>query len=66
MDYIDYIVVFPVLIIGKVQEMGTRPPMLFIYIPKSIEKEVGLRKGDYVVFDVDGRKRIIIKKLKGR
>ncbi len=52
------------MIIGKVQEMNTRPPMLFIYIPKSIVKAIGLKKGDIVSFEVDGRKRIIIKKLK--
>ena len=52
------------MFIGKVQEMRTRPPMLFLYIPKAIASAAGLKKGDIVFFEVDGKKRIIIKKLR--
>ena len=65
MGYIDYIVLRSrLMFIGKVQEMRTKPPMLFLYIPKAIASAAGLKKGDVVFFEVDGRKRIIIKKLK--
>ena len=38
--------------------------VLFIHLPKEWAEKVQLKKGDYVVWEIDGRNRLILRKLR--
>ncbi len=49
----------------RVQAKRTsRGEVLYIHLPKEFVKRVSLRKGDYLVWEVDGRGRLILRKLR--
>ena len=38
--------------------------VLFIHLPKEFVEKVGVRKGDYLVWEIDGRNRLVLRKLR--
>ena len=51
----------------RVQAKETRTgTVYYIYIPKEWAEKVQLKKGDYVIWEVDGKGRLILRKLKTR
>ncbi len=49
----------------RVQAKETRTgTVYYVYIPKEWAEKVQLKKGDYVVWEVDGKGRLILRKLR--
>ena len=49
----------------RVQSKKTpRGEVLFIHLPKEFIERAKLSKGDYLVWEIDGRGRLVLKKLK--
>ncbi len=49
----------------RVQAKKTpRREVLFIHLPKEYVERAKLSKGDYLVWEIDGRGRLVLKKLK--
>ena len=38
--------------------------ILYIHLPKEYVERAGVKPGDYMIWEIDGRKRLILKKLK--
>jgi AbrB family looped-hinge helix DNA binding protein len=49
----------------RVQAIRTRTgTVYYIHIPKEWAEKVRLEKGDYVIWEVDGKNRLILRKLR--